>query len=222
MSLANLSSVMEMANRMVLKDRSILDDSVLDEAFELTKHGAKKDWGYEYLERVARHESGHALLSYLSGDKPAYLTVVARGDHGGYMEHKSTEDEHLFTKNELLCRIRTSLGGRAAEIVFYGEDDGISTGASGDLKQASQIAYSMICKYGMDSSVGLCSLDDKKTITEDVRSRINSLLNEELKKAIDIIQNNRNIIDALVDALMNKNKLSENEISEIITSGSTR
>jgi len=47
-------------------------------------------------------------------------------------------------------------------------------------------------------------------------------LNEELKKAIDIIQNNRNIIDALVDALMNKNKLSENEISEIITSGSTR
>ena len=106
--------------------------------------------------------------------------------------------------------------------MFYGEDDGISTGASGDLKQASQIAYSMICKYGMDSSVGLCSLDDKKTITEDVRSRINSLLNEELKKAIDIIQNNRNIIDALVDALMNKNKLSENEISEIITSGSTR
>lgn len=82
--------------------------------------------------------------------------------------------------------------------------------------------YSMICKYGMDSSVGLCSLDDEKTITEDVRSRINSLLNEELKKAIDIIQNNRNIIDALVDALMNKNKLSENEISEIITSGSTR
>lgn len=65
-------------------------------------------------------------------------------------------------------------------------------------------------------------MDDEKTITEDVRSRINSLLNEELKKAIDIIQNNRNIIDALVDALMNKNKLSENEISEIITSGSTR
>ena len=74
----------------------------------------------------------------------------------------------------------------------------------------------------MDSSVGLCSLDDEKTITEDVRSRINSLLNEELKKAIDIIQNNRNIIDALVDALMNKNKLSENEISGIITSGSPR
>ena len=138
------------------------------------------------------------------------------------MEHQSTEDEHLFTKDELLSRIRTSMGGRAAEIVFYGEDNGISTGASGDLKQASQIAYSMICKYGMDSSVGLCSLDDEKTITEDVRSRINSLLNEELKKAIDIIQNNRNTIDALVDALINKNKLSENEISEIIMSGSTR
>ena len=61
-----------------------------------------------------------------------------------------------------------------------------------------------ISKYGMDSSVGLCSLDDEKTITEDVRSRINSLLNEELKNAVDIIQNNRSIIDALVDALMKK------------------
>ena len=216
MSLANLSSVMEMANRMVLKDRSILDDSVLDEAFELTKHGAKKDWGYEYLERVARHESGHALLSYLSGNKPTYLTVVARGDHGGYMEHQSTEDEHLFTKEELLSRIRTCLGGRAAEVVFYGEVDGVSTGASGDLKHASQIAYAMICKYGMDSSLGLCSLEVDNKVSDDIRARINAMLNVEMDKAIETIQNNRNAIEALVDALLKKNKLTEQEITEIV------
>lgn len=125
------------------------------------------------------------------------------------MERQRTEDEHLFTKDELLSRIRTCLGGRAAEIAFYGEDDGISTGASGDLKQASQIAFSMICKYGMDSSIGLCSLDDEHTITDDVRLRINSLLNEELKEAIDTIQNNRKIIDALVDALMKRTSCQE-------------
>lgn len=216
MSLANLSSVMEMANRMVLKERTILDDSILDEAFELTKHGSKKDWGYEYLERVARHEAGHALLSYLAGDKPAYLTVVARGDHGGYMEHQSAEDEHLFTREELLSRIRTSLGGRAAEIVFYGENGGISTGASGDLKQASQIAYAMICKYGMDSNIGLYALEDGQKISEDIKARINAMLNDELNKAIKMIQNHRKIIEALVDALMKKNKLSEQEIAAII------
>lgn len=218
MSLANLASVMEMANRAVLKERSILDDSALDEAFESTKHGAKKDWGYEYLERVARHEAGHALLSYLSGDKPAYLTVVARGDHGGYMEHPSAENEPISTRRDLRSRIRTCLGGRAAEIVFYGENDGVSTGASGDLRQASQIAYAMLCRYGMDPGIGLCSLGDEAKISDAVKTRINAILNEEMNRAIEAIQSNRNVINALVDALMQKNKLSEHEISDIIES----
>ena len=216
MSLANLSSVIEMANRIVLKEGLVLDDTILDEAFELTKHGEKKEWGYEYLERVARHESGHALLSYLSGDKPSYLTVVARGDHGGYVEHKTAENEYLFTKDELQGHIRTSLGGRAAEMVFYGENEGVSTGASGDLKQASQIAYAMICKYGMDPKIGLCSLENDHKASQEVISRINTILNEELQKAIEVIQQHKQTINVLVEELMKKNKLSEQEITHII------
>lgn len=218
MSLANLSSVMEMANRLVLKERAILDDSFLDEAFELAKHGAKKNWGYDYLERVARHESGHALLGYLSGDRPVYLTIVARGKHGGYMERRPMEDEPIATKNELLNRIRTSLGGRAAEIVYYGENDGVSTGASGDLSQASHLAYEMISKYGMDSEIGLYALDDASTVPDAVKTKINVILKEELDNAVIAIQNNRSIVDALVDALMKKNKLFEREIEDIIES----
>ncbi len=95
MSPANLASVMELANRMAMKQQKPLDDAILDEAYELTKHGAKKDWGYEYLERVARHESGHAFLCYLGGHTPAYLTIVARGGHGGYMEHSAAEQAPL-------------------------------------------------------------------------------------------------------------------------------
>ena len=156
------------------------------------------------------------MISYLSGDKPAYLTIVARGTHGGYMEHTSSEDEPLSTKKELLNRIRTSLGGRAAEIVYYGETDGISTGASGDLAQASKLAYAMICKYGMDAQIGLYFQAEERNVTDEVKNRINVVLNDELSKAIDIIKQNRYIMDSLVDALMKKNKLTSQEISEVI------
>ena len=218
MSLANLTAVMEAANRMVLKEQSILDDSSLDEAYESTRYGAKKDWGYEYLERVARHESGHALIGYLSGEKPTYLTVVARGDHGGYMEHQSAEKDMLLTRDELRGRIRTSLGGRAAEIVYYGENDGISTGAVGDLTKASRIAHAMISRYGMDPELGLCSLEEDSKVSDSVKARINSMLNDELNQAIRIIRDNRSVVDALVEELMKKNKLSEQEIRRIIDS----
>jgi hypothetical protein len=63
----------------------------LDEAYELTRNGAKKDWGYEYLERVARHTSRPRVLCYLGGNTPSYLTIVARGGHGGYMEHSAKD-----------------------------------------------------------------------------------------------------------------------------------
>ena len=85
MSLANMASVLELANRMAVKQNKPLDDVLLDEAFELSRFGAEKNWGHEYLERVARHESGHAFLCYLGGNTPSYLTIVARGGHGGYM-----------------------------------------------------------------------------------------------------------------------------------------
>ena len=132
MSLANMASVLELANRMAVKQNKTLNDALLDDAFELSRFGAEKNWGHEYLERVARHESGHAFLCYLGGNTPSYLTIVARGGHGGYMKHSDTDIGPLQTKEDLISRIRTSLGGRAAEIVYYGEKDGVSTGASGE------------------------------------------------------------------------------------------
>ena len=87
LSLANLASVLELAARMAAKQNCALNNAILDEAFELTRHGEKKDWGKDYIERVARHESGHAYLCFAAGSTPSYLTIEARGGHGGYMEH---------------------------------------------------------------------------------------------------------------------------------------
>ena len=217
MSPANLTSVMELANRMAVKARTPLDDTILDEAFELTRHGEKKDWGYEYLERVARHESGHAFLCYLGGNTPAYLTIVARGGHGGYMEHSAKEMGPLSTKEELIHRIRTSLGGRAAEIAYYGEKDGVSTGASGDLEQATRLAAAMLCSYGMDEKFGLAAVDQRAALNDPaVRRRVNEILDEEMKYTIEIIRENKPRIDRMVASLMKKNKLTGEEIERLL------
>lgn len=217
MSPANLASVMELANRMAVKALKPLDNAILDEAYELTKHGAKKDWGYEYLERVARHESGHAFLCYLGGNTPSYLTIVARGGHGGYMEHSAKDMGPLSTKEELLNRIRTSLGGRAAEIAYYGEKDGISTGASGDLEQATKVAMAMICTYGMDEKFGLAAMDSRAAMNDPaVKHRVNEILGEEMQNTVEIIKTNKPRIDRMVDALMKKNKLTGAEMEELL------
>ena len=212
MSPSWLSSVMEMANRIAIKANTVLDDNALDEAYETVVHGNQKIWGIEYLERVARHEAGHALMNYLSGNTPVYLTIIARGDHGGYMEHSADESGPILTKRELLNRIRTALGGRAAELAYYGAEEGLSTGASSDLRHASRIAVAMIQSYGMDEEYGLFVGETDPANNPEVREKIKMVLASEMKRAVEDVEANRSRIDRLVEQLLKKNKLTASEI----------
>lgn len=220
MSLAELASVIELAMRSAIKDGNLkVTEKIFDEAFEEFNSGERKHWNDDLLKRVARHEAGHAFLCWYGGENPSYLTIVARSNHGGYMQHDDNEGKALYTRKEMIDRIRTSLGGRASEIVYYGEEDGVSTGASGDLVSATNYARSMICEYGMSERFGLAAIGShaafSSNLTADIYEEINRILSEELKNAIDIIAANKATIDALVDELMAKNHLSGDEIREI-------
>lgn len=217
MSLAELDSIFELAMRSSIRtNKDCVSDEAFEEAFETFNGGEVKKWSVNSLLRTARHEAGHALICWMSGEKPSYLTIVARGNHGGYMQHANNEDKGVYTKAELLSRIRTSLGGRACELVYYGKDDGISTGPSGDLHSATRIAEQMICNYGMDETVGMSYIDSYSgPLPQSIRDRVNEVLCDELKNALNIIENNKKAIDKLVDALMEKNHLKENEIDDI-------
>lgn len=221
MSLAALESVLELALRSVLREAElVVTDSVLEEAFETFTNGERKDWNAETLERVARHEAGHAFLCWQGGETPSYLTVVARGDHGGYMQHGDQDGKAIFTKAELLHRIRTSLGGRAAELVYYGAEDGVSTGASGDLQSATTVARRLICSYGMDHETGLAVITEAEAngpLAMEVRKAVNDLLSAEMEKAVTILTENRKKLDALVTALLKTQRLTGHEIDEILT-----
>lgn len=220
MSLSDLDSIFEFALRQALRaELNNVKADILDEAFETYVNGEKKNWSEAEVERVARHEAGHAFLCWQSGETPSYLTIVARSDHGGYMQHDSTEKKTIYTKDELLSRIRVALGGRAAEIVCYGECGGVSTGASGDLVSATAIAERIVCSYGMVDECGLAVSDPRTLrsgdVAKEVRKAVNKLLSEQMSQAIEKIRANKDMLDVLSNELMQKSHLSANEISEL-------
>ena len=220
MSLAQLDSVFELALRNAIRSKDLrVTDEVMEEAFETFVSGEEKKWDPSELERTARHEAGHTLVCWLGGERPSYVTVVARGNHGGYMQHEDREAKGSYSKEDLLKRIRTSLAGRAAEIVYYGNEDGYTTGASGDLATATRVATSMLCSYGMDEAFGLAVVNADTAydaLAGDVRARVNAILEEELKNTVAIIEKNRAAIDALVHELLTKNHLNGEQITRLL------
>ena len=224
MSLAELESVIELAMRNAVKNENlVVDDAAMEEAFETFTSGEEKKWSEESLVRTARHEAGHTLICWLSGESPSYVTIVARGNHGGYMQHGNEEDKGLYTRKELLAKVRTSLAGRAAEVVYYGEDDGVSTGAGSDLVSATRLAERMVCSDGMDTSFGLAviSREAMPNYYSVVRERVNLLLSREYELAKELIEKNKKAIDALVGELLAKNHLRGPEIDEIFKNNIT-
>ena len=219
MSLAELDSAVELALRSAVREGSAwVTDAIMEEAFETFHGGQRKQWDASTLERVARHEAGHALLCHLGGERPAYLTIVARGDHGGYMQRAEQEGKAIFTREELLARIRTALGGRAAELVYYGRDGGVSTGASGDLASATRLAANLVCSYGMDEEFGLAVIPTGQgdAMTAQIHQAVNRILNQQLAQTVQMLSENREKLDLLVEALLLKNHMTGPEIEKVI------
>ena len=136
------------------------------------------------------------------------------------MQHGDNENKGLYTKEELLSRIRVALAGRAAEIVYYGAKDGVSTGASGDLRTATKVAEAMICSYGMDEEIGFSSIDldsiQNSSYYQTIRLRVNEILQAEFEKAKKTIAENKAAIDKLVEILLTKNHMKGGEIDEVL------
>ena len=227
MSLAQLESVFEVALRSAIrKGSTVVTDEILEDAFETFNSGDEKKWSEKLLERTARHEAGHTFLYWEYGDTPSYVTVVARGNHGGYMQHDDKEDTPLYTREDLLARIRTALGGRACELVYYGEEGGISTGPSADLQQATRTAKMMLGYYGMSDEFGLGVYDREEMQSGELAAKMNNavnrILSEQLLQAQAILQANRAAVDALVKALLEQDHLNGDEINAILSAHAKR
>ena len=134
---------------------------------ELEEATLKVEMGPEKKSRVvtekerrltAYHEAGHAVAAYfLEGADPVHhITIIPRGGAGGMTVYRPLEDKTFHSRNEMFGRIVTALGGRVAESLML---DDISTGAAGDIQQASSIARAMVMQYGMSDRLGPISFD---------------------------------------------------------------
>ncbi|MBO7564349.1 MAG: AAA family ATPase, partial [Clostridiales bacterium] len=210
-SLAILQNIIDLAFREADRQSVTMNDSLLLKALEDYQHGERKEQSEEYYRHVAVHETGHAYVSYLSGDAPSYITIESRGDFGGYMQHSNNEDTPSYTRDELMGRIRTSLAGRAAETVFYGKEIANNTGASSDLKNTTDLAFMIISSYGMEEGQYVVLSKDEilgSPIAGDYIERVNSMIAREMENTIKLVTDGKEYIKKAADELIKKNHLT--------------
>lgn len=219
LSPAEIENIVEAALRESIRrsKQSIytLQDADFDEIFEKCNFGGeRKHDTQEDLRHTAYHEAGHAFVSLYYGNNPKYLSVIARGEHGGYVLSEQL-GEHP-TKEKLLHLICTKLAGRAAEEEF---GYGITTGAGSDIKSATELATAMVCRYGMFyKERGLAFIsEDELRYDADAKALINSILEEQLDKAREIIGSNKKAVEQLVEAVLGSSQkcLTEKELVNI-------
>ena len=222
MTIADLERILQEAGVMAVQANQMLNDGIIEEAFEKIRMGeAHKIPDKKILERIARHEAGHTLLSCLGGHFPMQVTIVGRGGAGGYMEREIDEDRILYTKSELEQRICESMGGRAAEILYYGDTEGLSTGVSGDLSNATYWAQKMVKEFGMAEEFEAVALPDNQKQTDGpiafkVIEKTQIIIKAQLNRAISLLADNRKKLDLLSGELLQANRLSQVEIKKIM------
>ena len=129
----------------------------------------------------------------------------------------STEEKSLWTKTDILNKVKICLAGRAAELVRYGKTEGLSTGPSQDIRDAGRLLTGYVCDYGMDDELGLLYIPDPSNPPIEVRNRIHALLSETVCSVTEELANNKATIQAFAEKLLEKNKLSSYEIQKLLT-----
>jgi cell division protease FtsH len=174
--------------------------------------------------RTAYHESGHALLGMLSGDadRVRKISIIPRGRALGVTLQAPDADQYAYSREYLLSRIQGALGGRAAEDLVFGT---LTTGAESDLAQVTQIARNMVGRWGMSEAVGpLTVLPDPETALspfgpEEPAPATRELVDKEVRRIVEecyqqarhTLAENRERLDALAEALLEKETLDEPE-----------
>lgn len=228
--LANM--INEAAINAVKNGRKAISQSDLFEAVEVVIAGKeKKDRIMSSKEKrtVAYHEVGHALITALekNAEPVQKITIVPRTMGSlGYVMQVPEEEKYLMTKDELLARIVTLFGGRAAEEVFF---ETITTGASNDMEKATELARAMITQYGMSEEFGLMSLEEvsdkylnghtvlncSDVTAAEIDREVKELLKECYVKAKKLISENKDVMIKIAEYLYDKETITGKQFMEL-------
>lgn len=233
---ADLENVTNEAALLAARNHSdtITNDDLQEAAIKVIAGPEKKSKVVIERERVltAYHEAGHAITqSLIEGMDPVgMITIVPRGQAGGFTSFIPQEDRSFMTKNEMLNEIVTLLGGRAAEKIVL---DDISTGASNDIQRATKIAKEMVTTYGMSDLLGPVSFsqeDSKPFVGRDIGhqkaysektaveidNEVINIISTSYDKSIKILEDNIAILHELAKELLEKETVKKEQVKEII------
>ncbi|GGY04753.1 ATP-dependent zinc metalloprotease FtsH [Streptomyces naganishii JCM 4654] len=232
---ADLSNVLNEAALLTARsDKKLIDNKMLDEAIDRVVAGPQKRtriMSDKEKKITAYHEGGHALVAAASpnSDPVHKITILSRGRALGYTMVLPDEDKYSTTRNEMLDQLAYMLGGRAAEELVFHDP---TTGAANDIEKATSTARAMVTQYGMTERLGAIKFGGDNTEPflgremahqRDYSEEVAALVDEEVKKLIEnahneaweILVENRDVLDNLVLALLEKETLGKEEIAEI-------
>ena len=178
---------------------------------------------------IAYHEVGHAIVGSVleNHDEVEKITLIPRGNAKGLTWFTPGEDQMLVSRSQLLARIISTLGGRVTEQVVFGDPE-VTTGASNDLQQVTNIARQMVTRYGM-SNIGPIALEDdnngqmflggeyNEAIVDRIDSEVCKIVNHCEQIAKEIILDNRVVIDLVVEKLLESETIDGTEFRELIS-----
>jgi cell division protease FtsH len=181
---------------------------------------------------IAYHESGHAIVGHAlpNADPIHKVSVISRGRALGWTLSLPVEDKFLVTRSEMIDELAMLLGGRVAEELWFLDP---TTGASNDIEKATQVARKMVCEYGMSDRLGSLVLGTKQENVflgrdfghqQDYSEQVAFEIDKEMRRLVDeahaeaeqILTTYRDVADAMVEALMEKETIGKQELAQIL------
>ncbi len=232
---ADLANVLNEAALLAARlNRTEITDEVIDEAIDRVIGGPqKKSSIMKDQERLvtAYHEAGHALVAGAGNysDPVTKITILPRGRALGYTMVMPMEDRYSISRNQLLDQIAYAMGGRIAEEIVFKDP---TTGASNDFEKATNIARTMVTKYGMSQKIGAMTIgtgtsepflgrelatsaSHSNEMAKQVDEEVSAILDRALDEAYKALTTNRVILDKLAKQLLEKETLNQDEIAKI-------
>ncbi|WP_227397279.1 ATP-dependent zinc metalloprotease FtsH [Jeotgalibacillus aurantiacus] len=220
------------------QDKKLIDMGDIDEATDRVIAGpAKKSRVISQKERkiVAFHEAGHTVIGVVldEADMVHKVTIVPRGQAGGYAVMLPKEDRYFMTKPELLDKITGLLGGRVAEDIIFGE---VSTGAHNDFQRATGIARRMVTEFGMSDKLGPLQFGQSQgqvflgrdfnseqnysdKIAYEIDTEIQRIIKECYERAKTILTENRDKLELIAETLLDIETLDAEQIKSLVDHG---
>ena len=214
-ALLNEATLISVQNKKRFVDEKCIDDAF----FKLVMKGHAKDGSKrneDEIKLVAWHEAGHAVIGKLCNIDVSKVTIIPSTSGAGGVTFSTPTKMGLYSIDEMKNQIKMNYGGRAAEYLLFNKDfNKVTTGASSDVQNATKIIMDMIRTDAMNKKYGMLNLDELKIENKEILDEAIKLSDELLKETIKMLEEHRDMHQAIVDVLLEKETISGELLDEI-------